>query len=273
MGRGGPRLGPGPPRPRALPASPQPRAGGAQTIELRTGSFLWPGPPGTSSAISTARGGEGRRPGGPGTPRRRSGEPGDRHTPLSCLSVPAPGPASQVGSFPAGQLPMESECPPCRKGEVRRRGSCSSIPHPAQTRGRKRRCLFTPGTRPAPSSPLHGTPGRSGSLHSLRSAPISPRPGHRSHPPPAPGLGRTDGGGLHGVWGLLHACTHCPKPDVAPCPCCHRTSPQSPVNTAPTALGRGSWRGLSPPRGHYWWGGGGTGWGPQICYNFFCRKH
>lgn len=199
MGRGGPRLGPGPPRPRALPASPQPRAGGAQTIELRTGSFLWPGPPGTSSAISTARGGEGRRPGGPGTPRRRSGEPGDRHTPLSCLSVPAPGPASQVGSFPAGQLPMESECPPCRKGEVRRRGSCSSIPHPAQTRGRKRRCLFTPGTRPAPSSPLHGTPGRSGSLHSLRSAPISPRPGHRSHPPPAPGLGRTDGGAARGV--------------------------------------------------------------------------
>lgn len=34
----------------------------------------------------------------------------------------------------------------------------------------------------------------------------------------------------------------------------------SPVNTAPTALGRGSWRGLSPPRGHYWWGGGGK-WG------------
>ncbi|XP_016160463.1 PREDICTED: chitin-binding lectin 1-like [Ficedula albicollis] len=125
---------------------------------------------------------------------------------------PPTGSASQVGSFSAGQLPWTVGALP-QKGERRRGGSCSSIPHPTQTRGRKGRCLLTPGTWPDPSPPLHGTPGRSGSQHSLRSAPTppprSPQP-PRSCPPKWGG----QSGGLNGVWGLLHACTHCPVPDV-----------------------------------------------------------
>lgn len=59
-----------------------------------------------------------------------------------------------------------------------------------------------------------------------------------------------------------------------PPPRCHRMSPHSPVNTAPTGLGGGSqcWAEPPPSQGAGV-GGGGHRWGPQICYNFFCRKH
>lgn len=54
-----------------------------------------------------------------------------------------------------------------------------------------------------------------------------------------------------------------------PCPRCppaHAVIARhhSPVNTEPTALGRGSWRGLRPSRGHFWWGGGEWGGGHRF---------
>lgn len=176
--------------------------------------------------------------------------------------LPRPGPCITGRLILRRAAAMDSGCPPPpqKGGGKEGGGSCSSIPHPAQTRGRKGRCLLTPGTWPAPSPPLHGTPGRSGSHHSLRSAPIPPPRSPQPNPSCPPGMGRAEWGGCMGCGGRSTLAPTALSP-TPPCPRCHRTSPQSPVNTAPTALGRGSWRGLSPPRGHYWWGGGGNGVG------------
>lgn len=41
-----------------------------------------------------------------------------------------------------------------------------------------------------------------------------PTPVTAAKPLVPPGMGRAEWGGLHGVWGPLHACTHCPVPDT-----------------------------------------------------------
>lgn len=112
-----------------------------------------------------------------------------------------------------------------------------------------------PGLDLPPPLPLHGTPGRRGPHQSLCSAPISPCPGHRSQTASSPGERGTERGGrtLHGGGERRSTPAFAvPSPSPPSLRSRHRTSPHSPVNMAPAALGwgllgRGSWRWAEPP--------------------------
>lgn len=239
------------PTPGAAPPRPSPELGVLRQSNSAPAASSRPGAtPGASSAIKAQRGegrgvgGTHRRPGCSGTlPAQVVGKPGTRHTPSPCLSVPAPGPASQgwlhslQGTAATGRVGARLSPPfPKKKGEVKEAGRVvAASPHARTDPRKKGKVPAHPPPRELglapPPHPLHGTPPGGVALttrFALHRFP--PRPGHRSRtaPAPPPGWMGKEGAGEGAARGVVGA-----APRLHPL--CPEAAVPAPVHAVTTA--------------------------------------